>query len=80
MRYKKLSEITHVQIIARGRGVDLRHWLNQQYGRGDWRKLKGIAIIEYENGDIYRSELHWYEAHGIGRKREKVKRDLEKLK
>ncbi len=53
--------------------------LTKFIGRGKWRKLKGIAVIEYEDGSVWQSELHWYEAHGIGRRREKVKRDLEKL-
>jgi hypothetical protein len=79
VNYRKLTPITGITIIARGKGVDIRHELNRVYGRGNWRKLKGVAMIEYEDGSIWRSELHWYEAHGIGRRREKVKRDLEKV-
>lgn len=79
MKYRKLTTISEIAIIARGKGVDIRHHLNRTYGQGNWRKLKGVAIIEYEDGSIWRSELHWYEAHGIGRRREKVKRDLERL-
>jgi hypothetical protein len=79
VKYRKLSPITAIEVIARGHGVDQIAWLNRTYGRGNWRKMKGIAIIEYEDGTIWRSELDWYEAHGIGRKREKVKRDLERL-
>lgn len=79
MKYRKLSAITNIEIIARGHGVDLLVWLNRTYGRANWRKMKGFAVIEYEDGTIWRSELHWYEAYGIGRKREKVKRDLERL-
>lgn len=79
MNYRKLTPITEIAIIARGKGVDVRHELNRVYGHGRWRKLRGIAVIEYEDGSVWRSELHWYEAHGIGRRREKVKRDLEKL-
>jgi hypothetical protein len=44
------------------------------YGNGRWRKLKGIALIELSNGTTRRAELHWYEAHGIGRKEIKRKR------
>jgi hypothetical protein len=79
VNYRKLSPITAIEIIARGKGVDIRHNLNRDYGRGNWRKLKGVAIIEYEDGTVWRSELHWYQAHGIGRRLEKVKRDLERL-
>jgi hypothetical protein len=66
--------------VAQDHGVDIRHLLNRTYGYGNWRKMKGVAIIQYENGTIWRSELHWYEAANIGRHREKVKRDLEKLR
>jgi hypothetical protein len=38
-----------------------------------WRKLKGIALIRLENGETRRAELHWYEAHGIGKKEFKIK-------
>jgi hypothetical protein len=65
MKFRLISAITHVQIIAKGSGVDIRHELNRVYGRGHWRKLKGVATVEYENGQIWTVELHWFEAHGI---------------
>jgi hypothetical protein len=43
------------------------------YGIGRWRKLKGVAQVRLPNGRIRRVELHWYEAHGIGRKDVKIK-------
>lgn len=79
MRFKLISEITQIEIIAKGNGVDIRHELNRLYGRGNWRKLKGIATVEYENGTIWVVELHWYEAHGIGQKRMKDKHQLKRL-
>jgi hypothetical protein len=79
MRFRLLSEFTNIEIIARGSGVDARHELNRQYGRANWRKLKGIATIEYEDGQIWIAELHWYEAQGIGQKRIKEKRRLERI-
>ena len=39
-----------------------------------WRKLKGIALIHLINGQVRRAEIHWHEAHGIGRKEMKPKR------
>ena len=68
MNYTRLSEITDIEIIARGHGVDDRRRLNRIHGRGAWRKLKGQAIIEYVNGEIWLAELHWYEASNIGRR------------
>ena len=51
--------------------------LRKQYGRGRWRKLKGIALIRLANGRICRAELHWYEAHGIGKREMKRKRYMD---
>lgn len=79
MSFRLLGEITNVEIIARGKGIDIRHRLNRAYGYGKWRKLKGIATIEYDNGQIWVVELHWFEAHGIGRKRMKDKYKLERI-
>lgn len=79
MRYRKLGSITDIQIIARGTGVDLRTYLNRTFGRGDWRKLKGLAEVEYANGEVWMVELHWFEAHGIGKRLEKDKVKLRRL-
>lgn len=80
MHYTRLSEITDIEVIARGSGIDDRRRLNRSYGRGAWRKLKGRAVIEYANGEIWLAELHWYEASSIGRREEKDKRRLRRLK
>jgi len=47
------------------------------YGRGKWRKLKGIATIKMWNGRVRLAELHWYEAHGIGKRELKRKHYLD---
>jgi hypothetical protein len=74
--FKLLSEINHIEIIARGTGVDARHYLNRKYGRGRWRKMKGTAVVEYANGDVSFAELHWFEAQGVGRKDMKTIREI----
>ncbi len=51
--------------------------LREQFGHGRWRKLKGVALVRLRSGRIRRVELHWYEAHGIGKKKIKIKRYLE---
>jgi len=79
MRFKVLSEITGIEVIAKGVGIRDRFRLRRSFGPGRWRKLKGIATIEYTDGRICIAELHWYEAHGIGRKNLKVKRVLRQL-
>ncbi|MCD6508244.1 hypothetical protein J7M22_16705 [Candidatus Poribacteria bacterium] len=73
-RFKILSEIKDIETIASGRGVYIRRHLERTYGRGRWRKMKGIATVELADGTICEAEIHWYEAHGIGRKDFKIKR------
>jgi len=75
--FEVIGEITDVQVIARGRGLRDLARLNRQYGRGRWRKLKGEALIRLHTGRIRRAELHWYEAHGIGKREQKRKRYLD---
>jgi hypothetical protein len=74
--FKLLSEIRDVEIIASGRGVHICRHLERTYGRGRWRKMKGFATVELEDGTISEAEIHWFEAHGIGMKDFKIKRVL----
>jgi hypothetical protein len=74
MSFEIISEITSVEIIAIGSTIREIARLRKRYGVGRWRKLKGIALIRLANGRIRRAELHWYEAHGIGRKEFRRKR------
>jgi len=73
-KFKILGEIRDIETIVSGRGVYIRRYLERAYGRGRWRKMKGIAIVELADGTICEAEIHWYEAHGIGRKDFKIKR------
>ncbi|MBM3238531.1 hypothetical protein FJZ31_19730 [Candidatus Poribacteria bacterium] len=77
MNFEIISEITEIEIIAVGSGIRDIARLRKQYGQGRWRKLKGIAILRLANGRIRRAEIHWYEAHGIGKKEIKRKRYLD---
>ncbi len=74
MTFKVLSDIGNVEVIALGKSIRILAKLEKLYGRGRWRKLKGRAIIELPDGTVVTAELHWYEAHGIGRKDMKIKR------
>lgn len=69
-----IGETTDIQVIAAGAGVRDVARLRRLYGPGRWRKMKGIARVRLHNGDIRLAELHWYEAHGIGKKEVKRKR------
>ncbi len=73
MDFEIVSELQNVETIASGTGVHDRARLRRQYGGGRWRKLKGVANVRLINGRIRLAEIHWYEAHGIGRKEFKIK-------
>ena len=77
MHFEVISQITHIEIIAVGHSIRDIKRLQKEYGRGRWRKVKGVAQIRLQNGQVRRAEIHWYEAHGIGRKEFKRKRYLE---
>jgi hypothetical protein len=72
-----IGEIYEVETLAKGQGIRDLTRLQKTYGHGTWRKMKGIARIRLITGRIRLTELHWYEAHGIGRKEIKRKRYLE---
>jgi hypothetical protein len=74
MNFNIVGRIRDVQVIAAGRSIRERRRLWKVYGKGRWRKLKGIAEIEFADGTICKAEIHWYEAHGIGAKEYKIKR------
>ena len=77
MKFEVVGEITDVETIAVGRGVRNRALLSKAHGRGRWRKLKGITSVRLGNGKIRRVELHWYEAHGVGKRDFKIKTYLD---
>ena len=73
MDFEIVSEIAEIEIIAAGKGVRDRARLSKMYGKGRWRKLKGIASVRLPSGRIRLAEVHWYEAHGIGKQEFKLK-------
>jgi hypothetical protein len=73
MRFDILSEISEVETFAAGTGIREIARLRRIYGRGRWRKCKGVARIKLPDGSVHLAELHWYEASGIGRKEFKIK-------
>lgn len=77
MSFEIIGEITDIEIIATGNAIRDIVRLKKSYGLGRWRKLKGIALVRLSSGRIRRAELHWYEAHGIGKKEIKRKRYLD---
>ena len=77
MKFKILSEIGNIELISAGNAIREIRRLRKFYGGKRWRKLKGTGYIKLENGKILKAEIHWYEAHGIGKKEIKIKRLIE---
>ena len=76
MEFEILGEISDIQTIAKGRGVYIRRYLERVYGKGRWRKMKGIATVRFSDGTIFEAEVHWFEAHGVGRRDFKIKKAI----
>lgn len=72
-----VGEIRDTETIAVGSQIRELNRLLESYGKGRWRKLRGTALIRLPSGRVRLAELHWYEAHGIGKKDLKVKRYLD---
>ena len=77
MSFDLVDDISAIETIATGSGIRELDRLRRTYGQGNWRKMKGIARVNLSSGRIRVAELHWYEAHGIGKKEMKRKRYLE---
>ncbi|MET0503358.1 MAG: hypothetical protein ABW172_17705 [Candidatus Binatia bacterium] len=75
--FEVISDITDIETIAVGSAIRDLVRLRKIYGPGRWRKVKGTAMIRLRTGRVRRAEIHWYEAHGIGRKELKRKRYLD---
>lgn len=73
MKFEIASEISQIETIAVGRSIRVLPLLNKRYGKGRWRKKKGVATVKLEDGSFRLAEVHWYEAHGIGRRELKIK-------
>lgn len=72
--FEIVGEIKDIEVIATGRGVRIRRYLERTYGKGRWRKMKGLATVLLADGSLAQAEVHWFEAHGMGRKEFKIKR------
>ncbi|MBU4259921.1 MAG: hypothetical protein KKI12_03715 [Proteobacteria bacterium] len=77
MHFEIINKIENIETIAVGGRIRDIMRLRRQYGLGHWRKMKGFAKVRLQSGSIRKAELHWYEAHGIGKKKIKIKRLLD---
>ena len=73
MDFEIIGRIGDVETIAAGRTIRQLGRLRRRHGKGEWRKRKGIATVRLRDGTVHKAEVHWYEAHGIGRREFKLK-------
>ena len=78
MHFTVIGDITDIERIAVGSSIRILPLLRKKYRRGRWRKLKGTATVELRDGTIRIAEVHWFEAHGIGRRKMRIKRFLDR--
>lgn len=71
-----IGEIEQIETFAVGSAIRELERLRKVYGKGRWRKRKGVAKLRLSNGTLVEAEIHWYEATGLGRKEFKIKRIL----
>lgn len=75
--FRIIGKISAIETIAVGNEIRELASLQKYFGRGRWKKKKGIAAVRLRDGSTRRAEIHWYEAHGIGKKRMKLKSYLD---
>jgi len=77
VHFEVIGTISTIEPIAINRSIRILALLQKRYGRGRWRKLKGVANVRLNDGRIRLAEIHWFEAHGIGKKKMRIKRYLD---
>jgi hypothetical protein len=76
--FEVIGEIENIETIAIGEKIRDVERLRKTYGSGRWRKLKGFARIRFlDDGEEFQAELHWYQAHSIGKFEMKIKELLD---
>ena len=73
MGFEILGDISDIETIARGKGIQEIARLRRVYGGRHWRKCKGVARVRLDDGSEELAEIHWYEAHGNGSREHKIK-------
>jgi len=77
MYFEIQGPIEDIEPIAIGSSIRELSRLKKQFGAGQWRKLKGTATVKLPNGHTRRAEVHSYEAHGISKRKMKIKRFID---
>lgn len=77
MSFEVVGKVSNVETIAVNLSIRELASLKKKYGGKRWRKLKGIGLVSLKNGNVRKAELHWYEAHGVGKRKMKIKKFLD---
>jgi hypothetical protein len=77
MDFVLIGDLSEVETIAVNLSIRESADLKARYGGRRWRKLKGVGTVRLSNGSVRKAEVHWYEAHGIGKRKMKIKRLLD---
>ncbi len=77
MDFELIGELSNVETIAVNLAIRENADLKARYGGRRWRKVKGVGTVRLANGSVRQAELHWYEAHGVGERKLKIKRLLD---
>ena len=77
MHFEIIGAIRDIETIAVGSGIRILPLLRKRFGSGRWRKLKWIATVRLTDHTMRQAEIHWFEAHGAGRKKLRIKRFLD---
>lgn len=78
MNFEVVGPIRLIETIAAGKGIRESRRLVRTYGVAFWRKRKGFATVRWPDGRLQAVEVHWYGAHGVGRKELKIKRIVDR--
>ena len=75
--FEIIGTITNIEKIAVSSSIREVARLRKFYGGKRWRKLKGVALVRLDDSTRCQAEVHWYEAHGVGKKDMKIKHILD---
>jgi hypothetical protein len=76
MKFEIVGRLHSIEVIASGREIRVLAMLRKKWGHGRWRKMKGIALVRLRSERLRQAEIHWYEAHGIGKRDLRIKKLL----
>jgi len=74
--YVNMETLKKTEPTARGKQIrDVRKLVRKYGGREqDWIKWKGEGDIMTPSGSVRKAEIHWYEHHGIAKRKVKFKK------